>query len=344
MDLHAPGEADESAREVAAWSARDLEGARQVLLRRAPRDLPAILKKAAVLHTDVAILVEAAQLDAGQSAHSAAAITVNVLDGRFQGFVSASGHWAFARELLASLPPDRVWDESVRRWYRAVAAHLVAQRQLGELRQHLERSGRLAKTDGMLAMMQGVRHQALASPPVQSSLASVLMPPGGRLNVGSRRGELAEARRAYREALRLDPALVEARIRLGRVLADEGNAAEAARELQGALAAVHDPQLEYFAALFLGEAELARGRRDEARACFERSAALFPHAQSPLLALSHLDRSRGLREGALASLDRLVRLPSPREDPWWEFTFAAGRHADTWLDSVRRELSPGTQP
>ena len=73
--------------------------------------------------------------------------------------------------------------------------------------------------DGVLQMFDAAMHHALASPRVQAAMTTIVMPPTFSLDVKSSRAELDEARRGYEDALRLDPGLVEARLRLGVVQA-----------------------------------------------------------------------------------------------------------------------------
>lgn len=311
-------------------------------------DATRILKRAVVLHTDIAALVEE-RLRAGPADTSRAgrATSVTVLDGQFTGYGLNSDHWGFARRLLDRVRPSPQADPAVGLWYRAVAAHLVDQRAYGELKPHLDEGRQVLPRDAVLAMMAGVQHHALSSPRIQAAIATIVMSPGVSLGVGSRDAELRRARQAYQDAVRLDPGLVEARLLLGRVFADEGSPDEAVALLREAIVADDERELQDFAALFLGEQEMALGRTDEARTCFERAHALFPNAQSPLLALSHLARARGDRAGAMDALDRLTRLPSRADfddDPWWSFLRAPGRHAVEWLDGARARLDEGRLP
>jgi tetratricopeptide (TPR) repeat protein len=301
-------------------------------------DATRVLERAALLHTDIATLLETRLLaPAGPSPQGRRTASVTVNDGRFESYEVDSEHWDFARAVLDHVRPSPSDVPAVRDWYRAVAAYQVSQLNYGELGRHLQHARTVLPGDAVLAMMAGVRHQAFASSRVQASLATVALPPGMTLSVGSRDRELIDARQAYRDALKLDPGLVEARIRLGRVLADEGKPAEAAGELRAALAVAGEPMLQYLAALFLGEQEAALGRAEDAAAAYERARSLYPTAPSPHLALSQLARARGDRATALETLDRAMRLAASRtvDDPWWSFIASAGRMSDEWMAQVR---------
>jgi tetratricopeptide (TPR) repeat protein len=307
---------------------------------RARGDATRVLKRAAVLHTDIAILEERSPATS-RSAPPGSTGSVTVHDGRFAGYQFTSGHWAFTRRLLDLVRPAPSTDPAVRDWYRAVAAFHVDRLNYGELGTHVERGRSLLRDDAVLVMMAGVKHQTFASSRVQTSLASVVLPPRTVLGIGSRERELLAARHAFRDALKLDPRLVEARVRLGRVLAEEGHAAEAAGHLRAALDAADEPVLRYLAALFLGEQEAKLGRSAEAAAALAVAISVEPGAPSPHLALSQLARARGDRADAQQSLDRALTLAGRRtaRDPWWSFLESAGRHWESWLDDARRALA-----
>src|SRR5262249_46635410 len=67
---------------------------------------------------------------------------------------------------------------------------------------------------------------------------------------GRRWSVMAEA--SYREALRVDSTLAEARRHLGRILTLRNEPTEARRELEAAAAAASDPRNKHLARLFLG--------------------------------------------------------------------------------------------
>ena len=86
-----------------------------------------------------------------------------------------------------------------------------------------------------------------------------------------------QAFRAYRMVVERNPRAAEARVRLGHVECVRGNCGSGMRNMRaGAELAKEDPVVGYYAAMFLGQAEEARGRYDEARKEYEHAAALFP--------------------------------------------------------------------
>jgi tetratricopeptide (TPR) repeat protein len=264
-------------------------------------------------------------------------------DGRQESLRNGFVHWDIAFALL-----DRVMDntgkrapqsdDTVRQWYRAVIAHLQSVAMHDQT--HFVRALRLFPTDPEFLFQAGCLHESLASPPVQSVIRTAVIPPGVDIGVRSERAELETAERLLRQALAQDSTFVEARLRLGRVLARLGRHADAAAELRQLSDDDFDqPENRYFAALFLGAEEEAVGRRAEARAAYLHAAEIFPQAQSPHIALSHLARDGGDRTEALARMNRVLELPldwAERRDPFWIYHFFQGRDLDARLDELYR--------
>jgi tetratricopeptide (TPR) repeat protein len=336
VDHHAAGEDDDAVLEIARWTASDLDAIRWELSRHATRDAywTRVRKRAALLHSHIGILVHQRMDQSSPQQNrpigrSAAVVT----DGQTRGYRTTNSHWAHARALLEHVHPPAAQDEGVREWYRATAGWLAEAGDLAELRNHLVHGRGLFRGDAVLTMMEGARRQALASARIQASLGSR----SGRTTVGSRRHELSQARADLRDALRHDAGLVEARVRLGRVLADLERPQEAARELKLAVTQADQPVMLYHAWLSLGEQEAVLDRIAEATSAFERARALFPAAQSPHLALSQLARARGDRAAALESLHSALRPgASASDDPWSSFLWAVGGAWRERLDAVRR--------
>jgi tetratricopeptide (TPR) repeat protein len=157
-------------------------------------------------------------------------------------------------------------------------------------------------------------------------------------------GERASLRRAeafFRRSLDIDPAFVEARLRLGRVIGLLGRHQEAASELRRCAEAATGQTLQYYAALFLGAEEESLGHFDLARDAFQRASAAWPSAQSPHLALSQLARRIGNRAGAIQAIQAMFSLPSveeDRSDPWWAYFEEPAGTAKTLVDEVRAVL------
>ena len=225
-------------------------------------------------------------------------------------------------------------------------AYLQAQERFGDCHLHLRPALEAVPGDARLLFYAGALHEAYASASLQAAARS-MESQGLRSVVRSVDAELDEAEEYFRKALAADAGFAETRLRLGRVLGLLGRHDEAATQLRQAIPHLTDPQLVYYAELFLGREESAMRRRQAAREHFERAAGLYPRAQSPRLALGLLARAYGDRPGALQSLRNVVALPpneEDREDPWWEYGKAHVRNVDSLLEELRLPFVTGSKP
>ncbi len=348
ISQHQPGEPDASAREVSAWSRSDLQDL-LILFRKLRRvDANAVLKRGALLHADVAMLATAENAPLPSPPFSGTNGSVALfVDGRPVGFDRGAVHWDFARLLLDTVRPDPSHDPMVRLWYRATAAHLASHYQYADSLTHLARARRLFDEDAATLFESGCLYEALGSARVQGSIQSAELPRWFKIPIGTARANQQQAETFFRRALTIDPGLTEARVRLGRVTGLLGHHEEAARDLRRAIAATDDSLILYYAELFLGDEEQALAHRDAARGSYERAAALYPHAQSPRLALSQLARRYGDRPTALGAIRQVLNLPADRaerDDPWWTYHVSQGRHADALWGELRRPFMAAAKP
>ena len=314
---------------------------------RFARNKNRILKRGALLHTDAAMLaLSGARPAASRPDSPLREITLFLPDGRQSGMGDDVGHWEIASRLLDKVTPDPARDGMVRSWYIATAAFLQSQAQLSPL--HFTRALHLFEHDADILFLAGCLHEALAEPRVQVVMQRAAIPRGVTFAVSSARVELRQAEGFFRKALDANPDLAEARIHLGRVLGLRGQRADAPAELRRAVSTVQDPLLLYYAELFLGDEAESLGDRDRARASYNRAAALYPRAQSPLLAISQLAKRDGNRDAARAAIDQLLTLSAEsaggnpgnndRDDPWWTYGRSPGRTANALLADMRREF------
>lgn len=320
------------------------------------------LKWAAVLHSDAALrnqVDEARPADPGgpvpPGAPASPLLSRRRLfldkDGEVLGETPADWNWVFARSLLDLLPPRPADDPFVGIWYHATTAFLLRESSYGEVVTHLQQAAIVLPDDarvlfdrGCFAEIQGLpRSQVLLSetdlfvlraqrtgqrPPRQmiSQAAQLGIPPGDASN--------ADAERLLRHALRVAPSFVEARVRLGRLLEERKRYDEAAAELKTALDGKPTGVVLFYAHMFAGRAAQALGRVEEAAGHYKDALALFPGAQSALLATSQLALLGADIDGALVPIHRL-EVPTAtaieRDDPWWRYHLAAGRDADALL-------------
>jgi len=156
---------------------------------------------------------------------------------------------------------------------------------------------------------------------------------------------LEDAQVFLQRGVALDPALAEARLHLGRVFYWGDNAADAARELERAIADA--PELDrgyigYLAALFLGQLHEEAHRGPEARRAYERAHQLNPRGYVARLALGHLLIMAGQVEEGWANVRASVGGRETRTDvdldPWAMYRDAQrwraarlGREMDAWV-------------
>jgi hypothetical protein len=369
---HHPGDVDQALRDIAAIPSgtygvlrSDIDKALREEFRD-PKIRDEVRYRGAVLHTDIALLLpdeagafkpndavtppRSGQLDrmGRPIAKPEASSLVYMVDGRYLTSDVESGHWPFARQLLAGVS-DVSSDAFVRLWYRAIAATFLGEYRYGNATFHLKSAMEVLPRDPILLFFSGALQEALTSGRVRQSRATpsrkteLVMGQFKDIDpeVPTERAVLATAERYFREALRYGgPA--EAEIRLGRVMGRAGRHREAVELLARTGAPAGSDRLAYFRELFLATEYQAVGKTEEARRCLDRAAAFFPTAQTPLIALSDLERTSGNRTGMVDVLRRLEALPadaSGRLDPWSDYYRSYASDADAQLSVVRAGLN-----
>jgi tetratricopeptide (TPR) repeat protein len=364
---HTPGELDDAAVIVGPWPQRDLNalvGDLQKHFRffqegRAPSAFVSIfrrdglvdqaamnrtLKLAALLHADVGVLH---RTSAGYALPPDDRSIRILSDGRQVGIRGGTPHWAFARALLDAVQPRPVKDDYVRLWYRATTAFFYHWSDYAEGPPHLHHARTLFPDDGVLMMYEGALHEAYADPRVQTAVGAFRSPIATDLpsamsqvtgSIAQADNEWRTAADRFRRALEVEPALIEARVRLGHVLERLGRYNDAVAELERALREGPSEALEYYAQIVLGRAYQAQARIDPAARAFERARALYPGAQSPRLALSEMARDRGDRIAALEALGPIAtpRAGADRRDPYWTYHQTHVPGADALIADLRR--------
>jgi tetratricopeptide (TPR) repeat protein len=146
---------------------------------------------------------------------------------------------------------------------------------------------------------------------------------------------LAEAEARYRRALKLDPELDEARLRLGRVRLLEGRTHEALRDLEQVAAEARDVRQRYLARLFEGRARESLGDLAGAAAAYREATAHSPEGQTGILALGRALDRLGDAAGAQEALERASAAQGP-QDPWWDYQSGQPARLDELLEALRR--------
>jgi len=328
----------------------------------------AFFKRAAVLHSDVAVQnrVDDVQVAEGGADAPPSAVPPPPLlsrqrhvldkDGEILGEVISDWNWPFARSLLDLIFPKPADDPFVGIWYHATAAFMLKHGLYAEAAPHLARAAEVLPDDPFVLFDRASYAEIQGLPGIQvllsdadmvalrarqrsgmSTLSRTLAQGAAPLNIPLPDVTNDEAERSFRRVLRADPSMVEARVRLGRLLIERKRYEEAAAELDTALDATPDSLVAFYAHLFAGRAAQALGKIDAAAAHYKEAGALYPNAQSALLAQSQAALLGADTAGAAEPIHRLEQLPvttAARDDPWWRYHLAAGRDSDALLQAM----------
>jgi tetratricopeptide (TPR) repeat protein len=188
---------------------------------------------------------------------------------------------------------------------------------------------RAAPADPRLLLVSGLAHEGLAHLRRLEGASS----DAKRLADG--------AQQAYRDVLAADPSIEEARLRLGRLLAERDFRSQSEPLLERVASQAPEPRQRYLALLFLGRA--AEGRREWPRAAelYSRALEARPDGTAARLGLAlQLERQAGpaaAHAAVLQALDR-ARRPDAPPDPWTSYLFgrveAASAEAKALWDKV----------
>jgi hypothetical protein len=252
------------------------------------------LKRAALLHADIAMLVpfepgvlappaRSANPRSARAPRSSERLVVQTEDGLLLGVEYATRHWQIGRTVIEAVAPDAARDDTARLWYRATMVYLLREEQFGDAYPHMKAALDAIAGDARLLFYAGAMHETFASGSAQAVARALESRVDLRSDVRSMEDELEKAETFFRKSLIADPQFSEARLRLGRVLGLLGRHQEAGAELRQTIPQLKDSRLVYYGELFLGHEEAAMRRRLAAQEHFERAAALYPRAQSPRL-------------------------------------------------------------
>jgi tetratricopeptide (TPR) repeat protein len=308
----------------------------------------AFLERAAMLHADAVIF--AARLPSPRADPrdvNGDPPLVSSSDGEYDGTMRPSWHWQFARDLLDRITPRPATDPFVGRWYHAMIAYLFGGTRYGEASPLLRRATEMLPNDARILFDRACLSETLGAPHIQAVLndprvVAGTMPDTPRgvtraaVAAGGERQANGEAESLFRRALAADGSLVDARVRLGRLLLLRGRDAEAATMLAQAVADSRDPAVTYLSHLLAARADERLGNLDEATDHADAALALFPGAQSALVAKSHVALQRADAAGALDPINRLAQRDSrvPPRDPWSEYYLGAGRDSSALLSAL----------
>jgi tetratricopeptide (TPR) repeat protein len=151
-------------------------------------------------------------------------------------------------------------------------------------------------------------------------------------------GDLKEAESAYRRALILNPKLIEAQLRLGRVLTLRDKPDDAVRALEQLRPDNTEGGFLYLARLFEGAAFEQQGQMDRAADSYRSAIAVMPASQSARVALAHLRHAVGHRPEAVDLVRELAggaQRADDRADPWLWYIRGISWRVPAYLDWLR---------
>ena len=383
VDRHAAGERDDALAQVGSWNTDDLEmmrayveaftgvpldnrdratrrrqisGTDVAAIRQRALDIQArgdfdtFRKRAAILHTDAALLESLPvmvdpptapnQKPAWRRDEVERAVDVKSFDGRVEHYEMANPHWQFAMDLPETLPATPQRDPIVAKWYRSIGAYFAQQHGFADAMRHFERARRIVPDDPDVLFGEACYQETMGAPRVQNLNRVTTLPNGLVIRgVESAAGHHRRAEALLKRALAARPQFVDARLRLGRVLAEQRQYEAALPHFAQVVAESKDPVLTYYAHLFAGDAALALDRAAESRASYERALKEYPDAQAARIGLGAALRAAGDREAAFAAvMTTLIIAPKTRDsfqDPWWEYYEGDAANVERLLRELR---------
>jgi tetratricopeptide (TPR) repeat protein len=375
VDQHRAGETDEALHQLSAWTHDDLglmqawiemlalapndsrerairrrqiSGADRTAIAQRIKDLQArgdfdlFRKRAAILHTDTAILASVAVVveppAAKPRARNELANGVNVLsfDGRVEQYELANPHWEYAISLLDALPTQPRRDPVVAEWYRAIGAYFANERRYADALRHFEQARRVVPNAPQVLFGDACLQETLGAPRIQDYVRVTTLPNGLTIRgIESPQSHLRRAESLLKRALAAEPQFVEANLRLGRVLSQLMRHEEALPYLHSAIRDSRDRTINYYAQLFIGDAMLSLSRPAAAQEAYERALAIHPNAQAARLGLGVALRTLGNRQGALDAIMPALTQNDDAVDPWWNYYFGDAANVDRLLHELR---------
>jgi VWFA-related protein len=252
-----------------------------------------------------------------------------------------------ARQFLELIPDPERRRRFERPWLLAVALHLFQHGQwplaLSYMDLGLQRypeDARLLLARGSLLETVGFQQLQLVSPDDVVAAPTQSRRDDAWKQASAGRSLLAQAESCYGRALKANPGLLEARVRLGHVLHRMNQPEKAARELEGVLAEPDaNAHLRYLAWLFLGAIREAQGRPTDGVLAYRAAIGLLPESQAAYVALSHALHRVGEREASLEPLrETLGRAGRGHEsDPWWVYPWGQSLEVNERLQGLRQE-------
>jgi tetratricopeptide (TPR) repeat protein len=154
-------------------------------------------------------------------------------------------------------------------------------------------------------------------------------------------GDLKDAERYYRQALIISPELVEARVRLGRVLALHKDDDESLKVFEQIGDGIEAPY-QYLARLFEGELFERTGKLKEAEQQYLSAVTLISYSQSAFMALAHVRHAQGARVQSAQDVRVTTGARGVHDsaDPWFWYARGTAWRGPVYLDDLLKMIAP----
>ncbi len=278
------------------WPAKDVLAA----ARRLPKTDDRLRETALLLHTDLAMVLR-----------------------RHAKIDGAETHLTIARALLEGAPlPDLHRD-----WLLALAyTHQASLRPAEALAFYTECAEAFPEA-GEARLGAGTLYERNAFLPAGFGRGNLNLPPPLAAKA---------AERSYREALRIQPSLTEARLRLARVFQETDRVDKALLQLSLVVESSQDASLSALAHLFWGEIRETQGDVEGAIEHYRAALAADRDLQVAALALA---QTLHRRDGRQAAVDALVpALDGAGTSPWLDYRLGPRRLSTSSLHDLRLRL------
>ena len=221
------------------------------------------------------------------------------------------------------------------RWTVSVTRLLLASGDIGIADRMLNRAVERIANDPGILLIQGTVKETQAS----RFIADLS---GGRLDapasaVKPRDSSLIQAQTALEKALKLQPGLVEAKLRLAHVFAMKGDDAHAYSLITEVLAAKPSPAFKYLASLMGGAVLERTSQFDAAAKSYVEAILAMPDGQSAYVALANILHKSGQKAEAGAVMDRMFArgVVGANADPWWTYPLGLDLSMDKQFEEYR---------
>ena len=274
---------------------------------------PASLRVAAMLHTDVALeQFRQRNLD------------------EFEFQISIADGWLALADDRKSVPG------SLRsRWNVTVARLLLASSLPGLAERHLERISQRITGDAAILLAYGTIRETQAHLLTAEASGTTIDEPA--FSVKPRNAALEAAAALFEKALAVDPAMVEAKLRLARVRIlrrDDAGAEPLLKEILGSTPA---PVIKYLASMMIGGIRERRQEFEAAARTYVEAIQTVPDSQSGYIALAQVMHRLNQRSDASTVIERMFSRGSTdaTSDPWWKYPLGLDLNIDARFEEYR---------